>query len=220
MATATIQPRTAGGVQDLLTTLAQAEGAAGHAYPAALSTATGPAATRNLADAVHYLCVLHGRHPGLIDIAAERAEGGARILLIDAAQSFAEERAYITRLVVAVGPLPSTPGQAQSEAAVHGQHHALDMLARSDRAGCGLGAAFALMLDWPAVRLVLDAAARRFGVERTSSALPDLPAINAALAALPSGLERAVGFGGQQLLAQHRGLWNLLEAREIARREH
>jgi hypothetical protein len=31
--------------------------------------------------------------------------------------------------------------------------------------------------------------------------------------------ERAMSFGAQQLLAQHRGLWDLLEARQAARAE-
>jgi hypothetical protein len=32
-----------------------------------------------------------------------------------------------------------------------------------------------------------------------------------------ASFERAMSFGAQQLLAQHRGLWDLLEARKAAR---
>ena len=38
-----------------------------------------------------------------------------------------------------------------------------------------------------------------------------------ASAATSPGMERAIGFGAQQLFAQHRGLWSLLEARAEAR---
>jgi hypothetical protein len=33
-------------------------------------------------------------------------------------------------------------------------------------------------------------------------------------------MERAISFGAQQILAQHRGLWDLLEARQLARGEY
>ena len=59
------------------------------------------------------------------------------------------ERATLVKLVAAVGPLPSTPGQAETEAAIAGQRHALDMLARvgprrlPDRRGDGAAARLA-----------------------------------------------------------------------------
>ncbi len=92
------------------------------------------------------------------------------------------------------------------------------MLARSDRNGCALGAAMALALDWRAARAVIDAAAQRFGVPLTPPALPS-PRQTLALAdaADSPGVERAMVFGAQQLLVQHRGLWSLLEARSEAR---
>ena len=135
---------------------------------------------------------------------------------------FIRERTFLTRLVVAVGPLPSTPGQAESESAVNGQRHALDMLAQSDRNGCALGAALALVLDWQAVRDVLNTAGRRFSVDAPVSNLPaDAPTLElAAQAALSPSVERAISFGAQQILAQHRGLWDLLEARQLARGEY
>ena len=133
-----------------------------------------------------------------------------------------EGHQWLTRLVVAAGPLPSTPAQSESESAVNGQRHALEMLAQSDRNGCALGAAMALVLDWDAVRSVLDAAGRRFSVDSPSSMIPDM-ATTIDLAALVSAspaMERAISFGAQQILAQHRGLWDLLEARQSARGEY
>lgn len=208
------------GVADVLAALARAEGTSAHPYPQSRVLVSGAHASRNLADVVHLLCVLHGRHPGVIDLAAQRSIPGTHDLLAVASDAFADERSYLTRLVVAAGPLPSTPGQAESEAAVQGQRHALEMLAFSDRTGCAFGAAVALLLDWSAARAVLDMAAHRFGIAIPENRLPDAKAIEAAAAAFPPTAERAISFGVQQLLIQHRGLWDLLEAREMARRDH
>nr|WP_323126168.1 hypothetical protein [Sphingosinithalassobacter tenebrarum] len=178
---------------------------------------------RDLADAVHYLCLLHGRHPGVVDHALNHAEEAPeREWLQEAADAFATERGYLVRLVAAAGPLPSTPGQAESEAAAAGQRHALDMLAQSDRAGCAAGAAIALVLDWQAIREVLDAAALRLGMESPLCRLPIAEETAALVASITTELprERAMMFGAQQVYAQHRGLWDLLEARASAREMH
>lgn len=209
-----------GSTAELLLALVQADGSGGHAYPRAEELKSGPEAVRNLADAAHYLCVLHGRFPGVIDHAiGKTAEPIARAWLESAAEAFSAERSLLTRLAVAAGPLPSTPGQAQCEAAVLQQRHALEMLAQSDRNGCALGAAVALVLDWQTIRTVLDAAARRVSIEPQPCLLPDADRTGAMLmaAAGSPAVERALSFGVQQLLAQHRGLWDLLEARQAAR---
>ncbi len=203
--------------------LVEAEGTASHLYAASVELLSGKFATRNLADTVHYLCTLHGRHPGVIDHAAIRtAQQAARKWLIDAVDGFAAERLYLTKLSVAAGPLPSTPGQAQSEAAVVSQRHALEMLAQSDRQGCAVGAALALVLDWAAIRKLMDVAGDRLGVELPECTLPsreDSMTLYTALAQSPA-IERAMYFGAAQLIGQHRGLWDLLEARQTARGEY
>jgi hypothetical protein len=211
------------GAADLLGQLVTAEGSGAHRYVASAELLSGRFATRNLADAIHYLCTLHGRHPGVVDLAATRtAHDSARGWLIQAVDGFAAERAALAKLVVAVGPLPSTPGQAESEAAVNGQRHALDMLARSDRDGCALGAAITLVLDWKAVRGTMDVIANRLGVEIAASILPSRGETLAVAAVIGStaAVERAMAFGAQQILGQHSGLWDLLEARQIARGEY
>lgn len=176
--------------------------------------------TRDLADAAHLLCVLHGAHPGVFAHAARRAVGTpGEEWLADLAYAFAAEREYLVKLVAAAGPLPSTPGQAETEAVVAAQRHALEMLAQSDRSGCALGAAAALALDWSAIRQVFDHAAHRLELEVLTSTFPpahDSATLIATFASDPA-FERAMLFGAQQLLAQHRGLWNLLEARAAAR---
>lgn len=207
------------GAGETISALLSADGGKSHPYIAGHIFARGREAGRDLADAVHFLATLHGHHPGVIELARDRAGSEtARLWLEEAAEAFAEERSYLTKIVVAAGPLPSTPGQAESEAAVSGQRHALEMLARSDRNGCAVGAAMALTLDWRAARAVIDAAAQRFGVTLTPPALPSpRKTLAVADAAETPGIERAMVFGAHQLLIQHRGLWSLLEARAEAR---
>jgi hypothetical protein len=203
VATAEAQPGSA------LARLLAADGTAAHPHAARL--AAPRAATRDLSDAVHALCAVHGQHPGLFAIAAGGTDGVARDWLLAAADAFAVERAGLAQLTAAAGPLPSTPGQAETAAALATERHALDMLARSERGGVALGAGVALAADWIAVRGVLERAGERFGVTLPSIALP---ALAETLAGVP---ERAAAFGAQQLLAQHRGLWSLLDARASAR---
>jgi hypothetical protein len=202
-----------------LTTLAQVEGSAAHRHVAALTASSPLASARDLSDAVHHICTLHGRHPGVIDYAVEHGSGEIGDWLARTAAAFAAERAYLTRLVVLVGPEPSTPGQADSMQTVVAQAHALTMLAQSDRAGTALGATIALILDWRAIREVLDSAAQRLGIEPVALQLPGEGEAQqiAAKAAASAPIERAMQFGAQQLLLQHRGLWDLLEARHVAR---
>jgi hypothetical protein len=207
----------------LLLGLVHAEGSGAHRYLTSAELISGKFVTRNLADVAHFLCGLHGRHPGVVDLAAVRsAHDGARAWLIAAVDGFAVERLVLTKLTVAAGPMPSTPGQAESESAVGGQRHALDMLARSDRDGCALGAALALVMDWWSVRTVLDRAAARWSVEIPPCSLPAIEACQAVAdnVATSPALERAMTFGAQQILNQHRGLIDLLEARQIARGEY
>lgn len=207
-----------GAIWGALEALTDADGSA--TAPPCRRLLVRDAPMRDLADAVHGLCLLHGRHPGIIDHAETRtADPIARAWLAEAIAGFAAERALLIRLVAAVGPLPSTPGQAESEAAIAGQRHALDMLAASERPGCAIGAAMAMVLDWRAIRAVMDAAAERLGMDIPALSLPGDEESTTVLSALAAtaGIERAMLFGAQQMLAQHRGLWMLLDARSAAR---
>ena len=205
---------------DALLALVAAEGSALHRHPTSDVLVHGPEAARNMADVMHLLCLLHGRHPGVIDHAVDRVSNSStRAFLADAADAFSHERTLLTKLVVAVGPLPSTPGQADTETAVLAQHHAIDMLAQSERMGCAFGAALALLADWVAVRPVLVTAARRLSLEIEKSDLPSVDVIAKVIRTADNSpaADRAMLFGAQQILAQHHGLWDLLEARSIAR---
>ena len=204
----------------LLLALVAARGTAAHPWHCHSELVRGEHATRSLADLIHFLCTLHGRYPGVIDHAAGRVlEPAPRAWLASASYAFAGERAYLARLAVAAGPVPSTPGAAASDSAVLGQRHAIEMLAQSERRGCGLGTAMALALDWGHVRIALDAAARRLGVEPPPYAAAGADQV-AALAddfAETPAAQRALLFGAEQILLQHHGLWDLLEARHQAR---
>ena len=174
----------------------------------------------DIADIAHFMCVLHGRHPGVIDHAATKtADDAAREWLLRATDGFAAERAFLTKLTVAAGPITGVSVNDQSNAAVLGQRKALEMLSQSDRSGCAIGAAIALVADWHFIRNILERIALRVGVEARSSILPSAQQtaeLNSRLAGTPA-MERALNFGAEQLLAQHRGLWQLMEARRNTR---
>ena len=198
------------------------QGSALHPQLIALLASSGPAAARDLADAVHLLCGLYGRYPGLIDIALQTCPAGpARDWLKDAADAFERERLYLVRLTAAVGPLPSTAGAAETESTQLAQRHAVETLATSERRGCALGAATALVEDWRSIRRLLDRAATRAGIDIPGSILPDEESVARVIAEGTDGpaSERALAFGGEQLLLQHRGLFDLLEARAEARQD-
>lgn len=195
-------------------------GSARHPQLAALLASSGPASARDIADAVHMLCHLYGRHPGLLDLALQTCPRGVtRDWLAEAAEAFERERLYLVRLTAAIGPQPSTVGAAETEAALLAQRHALETLATSERSGCALGAATALVEDWRSLRRLLDRAAARAGIDAPTSTLPDEESVAQAIhvGADTPGAERALAFGSEQLLLQHRSLLDLLEARAESR---
>lgn len=199
------------------------EGCARHPYLNALLEASGPHTGRDLSDAVHLLCSLHGRFPGLIELALQRCPpGAAKSWLSGASEAFERERLYLVRLTSAVGPLPSTPGAAETEASLVAARHALETLANSERKGCALGAATALVGDWWPVRRLLDRAAARVGLQCPVPSLPDDGSVVEAINQSTEGpaSDRALAFGGEQLLLQHRALFDLLEARAEARGDY
>ena len=199
------------------------EGCGRHPYLNALLETSGRHAGRDLADAIHLLCHLHGRHPGLVELALQRSpKGPVHSWLEHASESFERERLYLVRLTAAVGPLPSTPGSLETESSLVAARHALETLAMSERSGCALGAATALVGDWWPIRRLLDRAASRAGIECPAPSLPDENSVIGAIAAISDvpASTRALAFGGEQLLLQHRGLFDLLEARAEARGEY
>jgi hypothetical protein len=199
------------------------EGCARHAYLNRLLEASGPHSGRDLADAVHLLCSLHGRYPGLIEIALQRCpKGETQSWLARASEAFERERLYLVRLTAAVGPVPSTPGSAQTESSLLAARHALETLATSERDGCALGAATALVGDWWPIRRLLDRAAARASIDTPSPSLPDEASVIEVVERTSTSpvSARALAFGGEQLLLQHRALFDLLDARAEARGDY
>jgi hypothetical protein len=187
---------------------------------AALLETSGVNAARDLSDAVHLLCSLHGRHPGMFDLAlGKTTDGPAQAWLARASEAFQRERAYLVRLTSAVGPIPSTPGAAETENSLGAQRRALETLALSERPGCALGAATAMVGDWWPIRRLLDRAAARIGIDCPPPSLPDETSIREVLGRVSesASAQRAIAFGAEQLLLQHRALFDLLEARASAR---
>lgn len=216
-------PRADGDIVSVIDAFLAIEGTSAHPYVRALTvsaTATTTHPLADLADAAHYLCLLHGRYPGVVDHAATHsADNAARQWLLRACDGFADERAYLTGVSVALGPVPSTAGQAGTDSAILQQRHALEMLSQSDRRGCAMGAALTLVLDWRGVRDLIDRAAIRVGLEPAKWTLPQPAETREVLDAIAvdSAVARAVQFGARQLLGQHRGLWELLRARSDIR---
>ena len=205
---------------EMLVALAAAEGSASHPYTHSYELNADPIATRNLADVLHLLSMLHGPQPGLIELAGERnILPEAADWFHQAAAGFTAERHYLTQLIVAAGPAPSTPGEADTAAAILDQRRAMETIVCSDRFGCAIGAIVALILDWQSIRSVLDTAATRIGIMVPDTLLPSEDATARLLANLPvhPRLDRTLSFGARQLLLQHRGLWDVLEARKDAR---
>ena len=203
---------------DRLEGLIAADGSA--PQPALIRLADPRVAAADLADALHCLGLLHGQHQGVMETTLGRTDHPVfREWLNVAHEAFARERDWLVRLISAAGPLPSTPGQTASENAIATQRHALIMLAQSDRPGCAGGACIALALDWLTIRRLLHAIAQRLYVDLPPSRLPDLRVSRALydMTAKAPAIERGLLFGAQQLLAQHRGLWHLVDARACAR---
>ena len=199
------------------------DGCARHPYLNALLESAGPQSGRDFADAVHLLCALHGRYPGLIELALQRCpKGPVHSWLSRASEAFERERLYLVRLTSSVGPMPSTPGAAETEGSLLAARHALETLALSERNGCALGAATALVGDWWAIRRLLDRVATRAGTETPAPSLPDEMSVIAVIDQCSdvAATARALAFGGEQLLLQHRALFDLLEARAEARGDY
>ena len=80
------------------------DGCARHPHLNALLDAASPHSGRDLSDAVHLLCSIHGRFPGLIEIALQRCPGGeSQEWLTRASDAFERERLYLVRLTAATG---------------------------------------------------------------------------------------------------------------------
>lgn len=175
----------------------------------------------DLADIAHFLCLLHGRYPGLIDFAATRcADPMIGQWLTQSCQAFVGERALMTKLTVSAGPIASTEGQDKCTPTIIAMRSALNNLSQSDREGCAMGAAFALALDWVSIRHAMHVIAKRVDIEVRDCELPSPEATYALAQMLGTAplVSRAMAFGASQMLSQHQIFWDMLEHRREQRR--
>lgn len=195
-------------------------GAGAHPWIVRLATDPNRSVGSDLADAVHWLHQLHGGAAGLVDGASLKARSPAeRAFLTGAYDAWQAERRALAALILAVGPIPSTPGQLGDEATVVALSTGISTLAASDRAGVTLGAAAALVVEWHGVRALMNRAADRFAATIPNCHLPSRTELLATLAGFidtPS-VERAVEFGATQLLYQHEAFVVMLQRRSAAR---
>ena len=205
-----------------LLSLVADQGSAAHPVVANALTNLRTLDSHDISDIAHFLCVLHGRYPGLIDHAARTIRDGAALQWVEqASKAFAEERAFLSRLTSAAGPVSSTTGDEKCTAAFAMQARALEMLASSERKGCPAGAAIAFAEDWLIIRALLAAMAEKLALPVPPHSFPNSfrnASVVDALIAEGQAQERALFFGADQLLLQQHGFWNLLSARSITRR--
>jgi len=171
-----------------------------------------------IADIAHFINISHGRHPGIVDHAANKiVDDVARDWLVRATDGFAAERRFLNALTVAAGPIRRHVGQDKITALISGQTKNFEMLATSDRKGCPAGAALAFVVDWQQTRPLLDRIALHIGMEPPAVALPSAEqcAGVADQLARDGAYSRAMAFGSQQMLGQQRGLWQLIAARHV-----
>jgi hypothetical protein len=172
-----------------------------------------------LADIGHFMNVCFGRHPGVIDHAGQKiVDQEAREWLTQAIDGFALERSYLNRLTIAAGPVHRQIGQDRVNAVIENHSRSMEMLATSDRVGCPAGAAMAFALDWQKCRPLLDRASMILGIEAPPCLLPKAGStaqLAHALARRPA-VQRAMMFGSEQMLAQQRGLWQIIATRHEA----
>lgn len=171
-----------------------------------------------LADIAHFMHISHGRHPGLVENAAQKiTDEAAGDWLIQAIDGMLSERAFLNRLTVTAGPIRRLAGQSKIDALVEIQAKSFQMLATSDRKGCSAGAAIAFVLDWHQTRPLLDIVAEQMGFSPSAITLPSVTDC-AQLALKLEGSDsyrRAMAFGAEQTLMQQRGLWHLVVARHV-----
>lgn len=171
-----------------------------------------------IADIAHFINISHGRHPGIVDHAANKiVDQDARKWMVEATDGFSAERRFLNALTVAAGPIRRHIGQDKITALISGQTKNFEMLATSDRKGCPAGAAIAFVVDWQQTRPLLERIALHVGMEPPAIALPSAEqcAGVADQLARDNAYSRAMAFGAQQMLGQQRGLWQLIAARHV-----
>jgi len=199
----------------------RASGVAANAHLHALASADLQRPLHALADAAHFLTILHVQVPSLFELACGHEELATASWLREAAAAFDADRRWLGRLSVMTGGSLDLQGLTAAEQLVRDQREAMLTLAKSSRAGCALGAAVTLILDWQYLRAGLPKAAQHLGFECRDLQADRWPVEGAGVALTEAGddpkVRRAVAFGATQLASLHGQLFGLLEARHAVR---
>lgn len=202
-----------------------AAAAAGRAELAAIGKEQRRRPEGFIADAVHFLTILHGEMPSLLDALAT-GNGDLQGPLEQAAAQFSDDRIWLASLAASSGIYPGLQGLTSAETIVRNIRSAMLTLARSQRHGCGLGVALGFLIDWPGLRAALDAAGTAIFTARwpapagrwPGDALLSLTAL-AAPRFQEIGSRRAIAFGAGQFVQIHAQLLELVETRAAIRRD-
>ena len=116
MASISVAKASGAGTGALLIACVAEHGSAAHPCFVSEALLSGPDSARNLADAVHFLCALHGRHPASSISPRAAPEPAARAWLTAAGEAWRSSGSTLTRLAVAAGPVPSTPEAVAAKA--------------------------------------------------------------------------------------------------------
>jgi|TARA_R100000501_G_scaffold18412_1_gene38587 hypothetical protein len=176
-----------------------------------------------VADVAHFLTIIHGELPGLMDLVAKEVPA-FRLPLQPAIAAFQDDRQWLTSLCLESGPRRDRRGLTEAETVVRGLREAMLTLARSSREGCAVGAVLAFLCDWPGLRSTLNDAGRLAFAARwparpgawPADALTECTASADPLYQDRSGA-RAIAFGAQQFSLFHAQLFEMIAARAKAR---
>ncbi|MGB7405349.1 MAG: hypothetical protein WA906_06650 [Pacificimonas sp.] len=177
-----------------------------------------------VADAVHFLTILHAELPSLIDVVGARdAELEGR--LEPAANAFNEDRRWLADLAIATGPHTDLADLTTAETTVRAIRDSMLTLGESTRDGCAEGGLLTFLIDWPTLRAALDGG----GTLAFSHQWPSPPtgwpdtlsgdvADSLEVHFAAPATARALGFGAQQVSMMHAQMFELVAARAAVRR--
>jgi len=174
----------------------------------------------DVADIAHILTIVHGSLPTVFELASAHAPSGhLRELLFAASESFQAWRRFLALLTSKAGPAPSCLNDDVHMVSLVQLKHAIQLLASSERRGCAVGAATAMLADWHLTIPPLLSCASRFGIGHH---LPSPPQVNEIIAGIeqtePTTSElRAMTFGASQFYHMDDEIFLHLRARRQAR---
>lgn len=175
----------------------------------------------DVADLAHALTVTHGGLPNIFDLASLRSDAQSlRNHLVTCSNSFQDWRRFLSALTSKAGPAPSLTDDAAHMVSLVQTKQGIQLLGESERKGCAIGAAFAMLNDWQIVLPESFKFAARLDIVEGIALPPRTSAIIEEMECLePSAAElRAMSFGADQFYQLNDAFFRHLEARRKARK--